>query len=102
MEWGGAAAMEWGERGRGHSDGEEARCAVKELTVAMRNEDDIALFYSLGNSLCGPVVGPSSVFDVGRTPIRIIIIQKNEDPNNPELLLKHLIWRYKYEMRIMS
>jgi hypothetical protein len=41
---------------------------VEELAAAMRNKDNVTLFYSLGNSVCGPVADPTSASDAGRTP----------------------------------
>jgi hypothetical protein len=40
---------------------------VEELAAAMRNKDNVTLFYSLGNSVCGPVADPTSASDAGRT-----------------------------------
>jgi hypothetical protein len=65
---GGSGRHRVGERGVMATTTEKKRCAMEELVVAMLNEDNIALFYSLGNSICGPVAGLASTFDVGWMP----------------------------------
>jgi hypothetical protein len=41
---------------------------VEDLTATIRNKDNVTLFSSFGNSVCGPVADPTSAFDVGQTP----------------------------------